>query len=239
MITGTLLNAGTVLLGGLLGTLLGGALTHRFHEIVMQALGLATLLIGIGMAIKTTNPLFPLLGLLLGGLIGEACRIEDGLENLGAVIERRFSGIKGEVSEAFITSSLVFCVGPLTILGAIENGLTGDLHLLSIKSMLDGFAAFGFAASLGPGVPLSVITILLYQGGLSLTAGAMNVLLFTRLGHGQFSLAMNEMTAVGGLMVLAVGLRLLKLATLRVGSFLPGLIVAPILALASHALHLL
>lgn len=238
MITGTLINVATVLAGGTLGSLLGAALPVRFQEIIMQALGLATLLIGVQMALKTTNLLFPLLGILFGSLIGEALRIEDALNRLGAFFQRRFARAASTVAQAFVTASLVFCVGPITILGSLENGLTGHFELLGIKSVLDGFASFGFAASLGPGVLLSTLTILVYQGGISLGAGSLNALIFTHLTHAQFLSVIAEMTAVGGLMVLAVGLRLLKIAELRIGNFLPGIVVAPCLALAAHALGL-
>lgn len=236
-LTGTLINIGAVLIGGTLGTLLGTVLPARFQEIVLQALGLATVLIGLQMALKTTNPLVPLLGLLFGSLIGEAIDIEGALNRLGDRLQRRFaSGGQGgdgssTMAQGFVTASLVFCVGPITILGALNNGLTGDTRLLSIKSALDGFAAFGFAASFGPGVLLSVFTILIYQGGLSLGAGFFNTLIFSHLSRAQFSAVIGEMTAVGGLMVLAVGLRLLQIKELRIGNFLPAIVVAPAIAL--------
>jgi len=238
-LTGTLINIGAVLVGGTLGTLLGAVLPARFQDIVLQALGLATILIGLQMALKTTNPLFPLLGLLFGSLIGEAIDIEGALNRLGDRLQRRFAGggQGGEgtrtstMAQGFVTASLVFCVGPITILGALNNGLTGDIRLLSIKSVLDGFAAFGFAASFGPGVLLSTLTILVYQGGLSLGAGFFNTLIFSHLSRAQFDAVIGEMTAVGGLMVLAVGLRLLQIKELRIGNVLPAIIVAPAIAL--------
>jgi len=230
VITGTVLNVVAVLIGGTLGTFLGAALPPRFQEIVLQALGLATLLIGMQMALKTANVLFPLLGLLFGALLGEGLGIEKGLNGLGAIFQRRMVGEGGTVAQGFVTASLVFCVGPLSILGSLDNGLTGDIRLLSVKSVLDGFASFGFAASLGPGVLLSTLTIVVYQGGLSLGAGFFNLLIFSHLSRPQFASVIGEMTAVGGLMVLAVGLRLLKIAEPRVGNFLPGLVIAPALA---------
>lgn len=231
MITGTIINIVAVLIGGTLGTFLGAILPPRFQEIVMQALGLATLLIGMQMALKTANPLFPLLGILFGALIGELIGIETGLNRLGDYFQRRLAAGGGTVAQGFVTASLVFCVGPVTILGSLQNGLTGDIRLLSVKSVLDGFAAFGFASSLGPGVLLSTIVILLYQGGLSFGAGGVNALIFTHLSKAQFNSVIGEMTAVGGLMVLAVGLRLLKIAELRIGNLLPGIIIAPAFAL--------
>lgn len=230
-ITGTLINIAAVLVGGTLGTLLGSVLPARFQEIVLQALGLATLLFGTQMALKTANPLYPLLGILFGSLAGEALNVERTLNRVGHVVERQLAGRGGSVAQGFVTASLVFCVGPITIVGALNNGLTGDIRLLEFKSVLDGFAAFGFAASFGPGVLLSTVTLLFYQGGISVAAGALNALLFSHLSKAQFASVFDEMTAVGGLMVLAVGLRLLKIAELRVGNFLPAIVVAPGLAL--------
>ena len=230
-ITGTLINIAAVLVGGTLGTLLGSVLPARFQEIVLQALGLATLLFGTQMALKTANLLYPLLGILFGSLAGEALNVERTLNHVGHVVERQLAGRGGSVAQGFVTASLVFCVGPITIVGALNNGLTGDIRLLEFKSVLDGFAAFGFAASFGPGVLLSTVTLLFYQGGISVAAGALNALLFSHLSKAQFASVFNEMTAVGGLMVLAVGLRLLKIAELRVGNFLPAIVVAPGLAL--------
>jgi len=237
VVTGTIINVITVLIGGTLGTFLGAALPPRFQEIVMQALGLATLLIGMQMALKTGNPLFPLLGILFGALIGELIGIENALNRLGDYFQRRFSSGGGTFSQGFVTASLVFCVGPITILGSLQNGLNpNDIRLLSVKSVLDGFAAFGFAAAFGPGVLLAALIVLVYQGGLSLSAGLVKALIFSHLSTAQFNAVIGEMTAVGGLMVLAVGLRLLKIAELRVGNFLPALITAPAFALLAAPL---
>jgi len=238
VISGTILNVATILAGGTLGSLFGAVLPARFQQIMVQALGLSVLLIGTQMALKTTNVLFPLLGILFGGLIGEAIGIEAALERLGEWFQRRLSSRAGAVAQGFVTASLVFCIGPLAILGALQNGLTGDTRLLAIKSVLDGFASFGFAATFGPGVLLSALSVGIYQGGISLGAGAINALVFSHLSHPQFINVIAEMTAVGGLMVIAVGLRLLQIAELRIGNFLPGIVVAPVLALFAHTLHL-
>jgi len=237
VLTGTIINIIAVLIGGTLGTFLGAALPPRFQEIVMQALGLATLLIGMQMALKTGNPLFPLLGILFGALAGELIGIENGLNKLGDYFQRRFSSTSGTFAQGFVTASLIFCVGPITILGSLQNGLNpNDIRLLGVKSVLDGFAAFGFAAAFGPGVLLSTLIILVYQGGLSLGAGIVKTLIFSHLSTAQFNSVIGEMTAVGGLMVLAVGLRLLKIVELRIGNFLPGLIAAPAFALLAAPL---
>jgi uncharacterized protein len=224
--TGTLLNAFTVLLGGTLGTLVGHRFPQRMHETIFASLGLFTLVIGFSSALMTGNPLIVLGSLLLGALVGEAIDLDKRLEQLGVWLQNRL-GRRGEDGrhsrfvEAFVTASLVFCVGPLTIQGAIEDGLFGDYTKLAIKSMLDGFAALAFAASLGPGVLASIIVILGFQGGLALLAS---------LGANFFTEPMiAEMTGTGGVVLLAIGLRLLELKRIRAANLLPALFIAPAL----------
>lgn len=226
-VSGTLLNVLTVLVGGTLGLLLGGRLPERFQGIIFNGLGLATLLIGMQNALTTGNILVLLGGILIGGLIGEWLRLDYRLDNLGTYLQKRLAGNsnrKGSAtfSEAFVTSSLIFCVGPLTILGSIQNGISGDITFLAIKSMLDGFAAFAFAASLGWGVLVSSVTVLVYQGALSLIAWlAMSGV------PSRDNPYIIEMTAAGGLIILGVGLRLLNIKELKLANYLPALAVAP------------
>ncbi|GAC1396598.1 MAG: DUF554 domain-containing protein [Chloroflexota bacterium] len=219
-LTGTLINVCAVCIGGCTGSLTGSRLQERYHEIVMQAVGLSTLAIGLQMALGTRNILYMLGGIALGGLLGEWLGIDAGLEYLGAALQARVGGTTA--GEAFITSSLVFCVGPLAFLGSIKNGLNGDYHLLALKSLLDLFSSFAFGASLGWGVLASIGTIVIYQGSLSLGAGLFRGLIDTAM--------IVEMTAVGGLIVVGVGLKLLHIVHLRVGNFLPALLVSPLLA---------
>jgi uncharacterized membrane protein YqgA involved in biofilm formation len=226
-ISGTLLNIATVLVGAVLGLLVGGRLPERFNAIILGGLGLSTLVVGMQNALLTQNILILIGSVLLGGIIGELLRIAHGLDQLGAWLQRRLArGGRGAstFSEAFVTSSLVFCVGPLTILGSIQNGVSGDMTLLAIKSLLDGFAAFAFAATLGWGVLMSTVTILVYQGGLSLIAW----LLATGVPDRDNPYIL-EMTAVGGLIILGVGFKLLNLKDLKLANYLPALAVAPLI----------
>lgn len=226
-VSGTLLNVATVLLGGALGLLLGGRLPERVRTVIMGGLGLGVLLIGVQDALTTTNPLVLLGSILLGGIVGEALRIQDRLDNLGSYLQRRLvrhGEGQGTFSEAFVTSSLVFCVGPLTILGSILNGITGDATLLQIKSLLDGFAAFAFAAALGWGVLMSAGTVLIYQGTLSLVAWLIVSTVPTRDNP-----YIVEMTAAGGLIIIGVGLKLLNIKELKLANYLPALAVAPLI----------
>ena len=221
--TGTIINTFTVILGGTLGTLLGQRLPERLREIVLHGLGLVTIVIGLRMAMDTQNILVVLGSILLGALLGEWCRIEDRFNALGELIRRRVNVNRGqwvkEFTTGFVTSSLVFCVGPMTILGSIEDGLTGNYQLLAIKSLLDGFAALAFSASLGIGVLFSAVTVLVYQGSLTMLAGLLRPLLTGEM--------IAEMTATGGVLIVGIGFLLLNLARIRVANFLPALLVAP------------
>lgn len=221
--TGTILNALTVLVGGALGTFLGHRFPQRMQETVFASLGLFTLAIGLGNSLQTGNPLIVLGSLLLGALVGEAIQLEMRLEHFGGWLQGRLSrgrtGSSARFVEAFVTASIVFCVGPLTIQGAIEDGLRGDYTLLAIKALLDGFAALAFAATMGGGVLASILVILGFQGSISLLAS---------MGSDVFTADMiAEMTAVGGVVLLSIGLRLLQLKQIRSANLLPALFIAP------------
>ena len=176
--------------------------------------------------LKTENPLIVLGAVLIGTLLGEWMRIEDGLQNLGKILKRRFSREDDDDSNKFVrgflTASLLFCVGPLTILGSIQDGLTGDYNLLAVKSVLDGFASLAFASTLGVGVMFSTIVILVYQGGISLLAAQLDAIVTPSM--------LNELTATGGVILLGLAISsLLEIKKIRVGNMLPGLIVAPLI----------
>lgn len=224
--TGTLLNIGTVLVGGLIGLAFGVRFSDRARSTVIAGMGLFTAAIGVRMFLETENPLYPLGGIVLGGLLGEALRIEDGLEALGVRLEQRFNRGPGSESATFVrgflTASLLFCVGPMTILGSIQDGLRGDFQLLAIKSVLDGFAAMALASTLGVGVLFSVLVILVYQGGLTLFAAQAEAVLTPAMTA--------EMTAVGGVVLIGLAVsNILDLRKIRTGNLLPALVVSPAL----------
>lgn len=199
----------------------------------MSGLGLVTILLGVDqgllafrgpLADLTRASILIVLGsLLVGGIFGEVIGIEDWLNRAGEGLKRRFGAGQSTFTEGFVVASLIFCVGPLTVLGCLRDGLTGDYSLLAIKALLDGFAALAFASTLGWGVAFSVITILVYQGGLSILAGS----IAGSLGDPAQSPAIAAVTATGGLMILAIGLRLLRLKEIRVGNLLPALLLSP------------
>ena len=225
VLSGTLLNAATVLIGGVLGTVLGDRLPERLRENVVRGVGLFATAIGVKFAVDTSNLLFMLGAMLLGGIIGSLIGVDARLNQLGEALQRRFArGGRSTVAEAFVTASIVFCVGPLTFLGSIQNGLSGDASLLVVKSVLDGFTAVALAATLGWGVLLTIPLILLYQGGLAIGAS-----LFVGLLS---DLQLREMSAVGGLLIIGVGLKLLAIRDVKVADFLPAIVLSPFVVAA-------
>ena len=224
--SGTLLNLVTVLVGSALGLLLRGRLPERIVKTTMQAIGLTTLFIGIDNAFdlnEVSRPpgiILALMALALGGILGEWWRLEEGLENLGETLKRRFKG-QGRFTEGFVAASLLFCVGPLTLIGSIQNGLAGDNSFLVLKSTLDGFAALALSATFGFGVIFSAVVIALYQGTLSLSAGLFANLIPNPANDPRVLL----INGVGGLMIVGLGINLLELKRIRVASLLPSLVL--------------
>ena len=210
-----------MLAGTLIGGLIGGRLSEGLQQRVLAGLGLVTLVLGVDYALawRETNPLIVLGAVLIGGIVGEAIGIERRLEALGDAIQRRVGGAGSTVSEAFFTASLLFGVGPLAVVGSIQDGLTGDYSALATKALLDGFAAIALASTLGWGVGLAAITVLVLQGSLALGAGA-----FAPLLRGE---ALAALTSAGGILIIGISLRLLDVRDVKVGNFLPALVVAP------------
>jgi len=241
---GTLINIATVLVGGSLGLFFGSRLPDRVRQTVVTGLGLFTAAFGLRMFLNTEHVIVVLASLLVGSLLGEWWGIEDGLRNIGVMLERRFTknvdkNVKldypsqsNNFVRGFLTASLVFCVGPMTILGSIEDGLTGNYQTLAIKSVLDGFAALAFSSMFGIGVLFSVLVIGIYQGGLTLLAAQAQTMITAPMQV--------EMTAAGGILLVGIAISsLLEIKPIRVGNFLPSLLVAPILVAILDALGVL
>jgi uncharacterized protein len=230
---GTALNTGTVLVGATLGLTLGRVIPESLHRTIRIAIGLFVAVIGMQMALKTHNPLVLLVSVLVGVVIGELLKLDAGVQAIGAWAEQRLrrGGEPGRVSLAFITTTLIFCVGPLTVLGSFLDGTRGDITLLAIKSTLDGVTSIVFAATLGWGVLLSAASVLLVQGSLTLIAFLIHA--------GLTDLETAELTAAGGIAVLGISLGLLELKSIKVANFLPALVVAPLLAGILHAFGLM
>lgn len=222
---------GTVLFGGCLGWALGERFPARVREAATAGVGLVTLLLGVQMALRTQNVLLLLLSVILGGALGGALRLSAALERGSRRVEALFRG--RPLAQGFLTASLLFCVGPMTLVGAIQDGLFGDWSILGAKAILDGISAAALAAALGPGVLLSLFVILGYQGGITLLARGLAGSLG---GFSPNHPAVLELTAAGGAVVLAIGLSLLKLRDLRPADFLPALLFGPLLALLFRSL---
>jgi uncharacterized membrane protein YqgA involved in biofilm formation len=237
--TGTILNVVAVLIGTAVGVLVGSRLSPRIQSTLTDGLGMFVLLLGVSLGLGVlTDPaarpgdeLAVLAAVVLGGAVGELLRLQDGLEALGGWFQRRLArdGEPSRIAEAFITASLVFCVGPLTLLGSIANGLTGDTSLLAVKSMLDGLASVVFAAALGWGVALAAITVFVVQGGIAGAAFLLRDLMDER--------TILVVSAVGGILLIGVALRLLETRQVRVANFLPALVLAPLFVRVADAIR--
>lgn len=231
--SGTWINVATVLCGTGLGLLLRGRLPLAMQRIITQGVGLLTLFIGIQMASALTETqsgfvdgvIVGLFATVIGGLLGEWWKLEAALESVGHWLKKKLSG-KGSFTEGFVAASLLFCIGPLALLGSLENGLTGDNTLLSIKAAMDGLAAIALTSTFGLGVGFSTLSLLIYQGGLSLLAGLLSQSLPADPASSPPILLI---TGVGGLMILGLGLNLLEITKVRVASFLPALFLAPVI----------
>jgi len=220
---GTIINTATVLAGGGIGLLIGNRIPDRIRVIIVQVIGLVTIAIGLRDVINTDNMVFPLVGMVLGAIIGEVLRIEDRLEQLGEILRRKFTDTESESKfvTGFVTATLLFCVGPLTILGAIEDASGKTPQLYIIKATLDGFMMIIFSALYGVGAIFSAASVFVIQGSLTLFGTSLDTLLTDRMRL--------ELFSAGGLAVLAIGLNLLEIKRIRLGSLLPGLVITPLL----------
>ncbi len=226
--TGTIINTASIILGGLIGLFLGSRIKDHLKQTVVSGLGLFTLSYAISLFLKTQNPLIVLGSLLLGILLGEWWKIEEGLAWLGVKLESKVNrgngGSEGSSRfiKGFLTSTLLFVIGPMAILGAIQDGLTGDANTLLIKSILDGFTAMAFSSTMGVGVVFSAFPVLIYQGSITLLAQQVQQIATDAM--------MTELTATGGVILAGLAISsILEIKKIRTGSFLPALIIAPIL----------
>ena len=246
---GTVVNVITVVVGTGVGIVVGPRLPERVRSTLLSGLGLVTVAVGVASFLETRNAVFPVVSIVAGGLVGELLRIEDRLEGLGERIRRRAEGPRADSTprpssfverdpdelelvasppgpstfvDGFVTASLTFCVGALVVVGSLQDGIDGDAQLLLIKAALDGLASVVFASVFGWGVGFSALSILVLQGALTFLGAVLgDVLLTERM--------VSELEATGGPMIVGIGLRLLDIKKIAVGSFLPGLVVAPVL----------
>ena len=225
---GTLVNAAAIIAGSLIGMLLRRGLPEKIKTVIMQGLGLCIVLIGIRGAVQTENEMVVILSIVIGGLIGSLIGIEKGLDRMGQALQNRLSKAFGasDIGKGFVTASLIFCVGSMAIVGSLNAGLKGDYSMLYAKALLDGVTSMVLSSTLGPGVMLSALPILVYQGGITLLAGLVSPILSDRV--------VTEMSAVGGLLIIGIGLNMIYDKHLRVGDLLPAVFL-PCLVLTVFA----
>ena len=220
---GTVVNALAIIVGGLTGLIIGKKLSSDLKDTMEKAVGLGVILVGIQMAIKTENILIVLLSLVIGGIIGEIINIEKFLHGFASKIESLFKSSKGNFVKGFVTSTLVYCVGAMAVVGSLEAGLTSKYDTLYAKSVLDGISSIVFSSTLGIGVVFSSVSVFVYQGLITIFASTLKAFLTQN--------AITEMTATGGLLILGIALRMLQIVEIRVGNLLPALVIAVILSL--------
>lgn len=216
---GTIVNFMAIVLGGLVGGFFSKAFPDKLKDTVIQGIGLTVMIIGLQMAIKTNNILIVIASLVLGGVLGESIDIEARLNQFGKLLEKKLSSKgQGQFTKAFVTASLVYCVGAMAIVGALEDGLNGNHSILFAKAALDGITAIIFSSSMGLGVIFSAFPVLLYQGSIALFAGLLQGILSEPV--------VLEMSAVGGLLIFGIGINMLGIKEIKVGNLLPGIFIS-------------
>ncbi|RLC06016.1 MAG: DUF554 domain-containing protein [Deltaproteobacteria bacterium] len=214
---GTIVNTVAIIAGSLIGLLFKGSIPEKYGKTIMHAIGLAVILIGLKTALKTDDILIIIISLALGSVMGELLRIEDRLEQLGKGLGRLLPGDNNGVAKGFVTASLVYCVGAMAIVGALESGLSGNHQTLFAKSLLDGIGSILFASTLGIGVLFSALSVFFYQGAITLAASTLKPFLTPGV--------VAQMSAVGGLLILAIGINLLEIKKLKIGNMLPAIFI--------------
>lgn len=222
---GPLINAAAIITGGLLGMAIGSRLPERVREIVFQGLGLCTLVIGMQMALQTKNPLFIVLSLLLGGILGALVQLEDRFMASADALKRRLKSANPKFTEGFVNATVLFCIGAMAILGSLDEGLRGDLTIVLSKSVMDAFAAMALASVFGLGVIFAAVPVLLYQASMVMGAEMMQPWISDAL--------LAELTATGGVLILGIGFNVLNLMQIKLTNMLPSLIVVIILVLVA------
>ena len=225
---GTFVNTAAIIAGSLIGLMFRGGIPEKTNRTIMQAIGLAVVLIGLTGGLKTQELLLLIISLAIGSLIGELLRIEDRLESLGNRLGGMFKLGGDGFTHGFVTASLVYCVGAMAIVGSLESGLVGNHQTLFAKSVLDGVTSVIFASTLGVGVLFSYLSVLLYQGAITLGASFFKQFLTPPM--------INEMSAVGGVLIMAIGINILDLQKLRIGNMLPAIFIPPVYFALRHLL---
>jgi len=217
---GTVVNTAAIIAGSLIGLMFRGGIPEKTNRTIMQAIGLSVILIGLTGGLKTQELLLLIISLAVGSLVGELLRVEDRLETMGNRLGGLFRQGGDGFTHGFVTASLVYCVGAMAIVGSLESGLAGNHQTLFAKSVLDGVTAIIFASTLGVGVLFSALSVLLYQGAITLGASFVKQFMTPPM--------INEMSAVGGVLIMAIGINILEIQKLRIGNMLPAIFLPPV-----------
>ncbi len=222
---GTIVNSLIIVIGAFIGLFLKGSINKKVSDTIMNGLALCVIYIGISGTLKGDNTIIMIISITLGGFIGEIIDIDKKLEILGQKIEKRFNknGGKVSVAQGFVSATLLFCVGSMAIVGALESGLNGNHDTLYAKSILDGISSIIFASTLGIGVILSAIIVFVYQGSITLVASFLSMFLN--------EVVINNMTAVGSLLIVGLGLNILGVTKIKVSNLLPSIVIVVLLSL--------
>ena len=214
---GTIVNALAIVLGSLIGLFFKGGIPDKYNDTVMKAIGLAVVLIGMTGAFETEDMILLIISLAIGSILGEFLQIEDSLDRLGGWIEGKMGKKEGGIAKGFVTASLLFCVGSMAIVGALDGGLTGNNETLFAKSVIDFIVSIILTSTLGVGVIFSSVVVFVYQGLIAITASFMKVLLTDEV--------IREMSAIGGLLIAAIGFNMLEFKRIKVGNMLPAVFI--------------
>jgi uncharacterized membrane protein YqgA involved in biofilm formation len=228
---GTIVNAFSIVIGSLIGLFLKGNIPEKYSKTIINGIGLAVILIGVKTALKTDAILIVIISLAVGSLLGELLRVEDRLDQLGNWVGSRLSKNSEGISKGFVSASLLYCAGAMAIIGSMESGLTGNHQTLFAKSILDGVGSVLFAATLGIGVLFSAVSVFIYQGLITVTASLIKPFLLPEV--------VSQMSAVGGLLILAIGVGLMEIRKIKIGNMLPAVFIPLIFQMLRHLYEIL
>jgi uncharacterized membrane protein YqgA involved in biofilm formation len=228
---GTVVNTFSIIIGSLIGLVFKGSIPEKYSKTIMHGIGLAVILIGLKTALNSDSILIVIISLATGSFLGELFRVEDRLDQLGNWIGRRLSKDSEGISKGFVSASLIYCVGAMAIIGSMESGLTGNHQTLFAKSILDGIGSVLFASTLGIGVLFSAVSVFIYQGLLTVTASSIKPFLLPEV--------VSQMSAVGGLLILAIGIGLLEIKKLKIGNMLPAVFIPLVYQVLKHFYEML
>lgn len=214
---GTIVNSATIIIGALIGILFKKGIKEDYKNTIMDGIGLSVLVIGVSNALEFENLVVVIVSIVIGSIIGELIDINNRLNNLGDKLQSKFKNEEGNFSKGFVTASLVYCVGAMAIVGAIQSGLTGNHQTLYAKAVLDGITAIVFASTLGIGVMFSSLAVFLYQGIITIFASSLSLILT--------EIAINEISSVGGILIMAIGINLLGLKEIKIANMLPSIAI--------------